>query len=421
MRRVGLLAGTAVAAVLCLVTACSSSGSNSKGGGSSASAAASGGSSSGNGSCSGSSGSYTFAFTGPLSGPVAPFIGPAQQGLSDYFKNLNSKGGVNCHQIKFESTDIETDTGKAVAAYRQYVANKDVLALTGLGISSQIEPIASRLDRDGIPAISITSGDPALLPYNKWYFSFGDALAGEGTASLSYVLSKNPNARIAYFSYDTPAEEDLAKSITAEIKNSTATLVNKTLVPPTATDVSVQIGNLLKSKPDWIINGGATASIATSAVNSLKTNGFAGKMILVAAGGDDSDFQLGGNNTFQYVATRNFRAPSETDIPAVSDLLTHVTGNKPTRQYYTSGWVLGEVMADALSKCGDSCDRSSYRDALEKVNLTDTGNLAGGPVGFTSTCHQGFRTSMIYTWDSAAKKPKFDSTQPYYKSGPCAG
>jgi ABC-type branched-subunit amino acid transport system substrate-binding protein len=406
---VGVASATAV--VLLLVSACSSS---------SGSSTADNGKTSG-GKCSGTSRTYTFAFTGPLSGPVAPFIAPAQQGLNNYFTYLNTKGGVNCHQLKLESTDISTDTGQAVAAYRQYVSNPAVLAITGLGISSQVEPIAPSLSTDGIAAISITSGDPALLPYNKWYFSFGDALAGEGTASLSYVLSKDPHARIAFFSYDTPAEVSLANSIASEVKHSTAKLVYSTLVPFTASNVSIEIANLLKTKPNWIINGGATAPIATSAIDSLKTDGFKGKMIVVAAGGDDSDFQLGGNSSFTYVATRNFRDPSETQIPAVAQMMAHVSGPHPTVQYYTSGWVLGEVIASALKICGSSCSRSAFRNALEKVNLGNADGLAGGPVGFSSTCHQGFRTAMIYVWNPTTKKPQFDESKPYYTSGPCAG
>ena len=325
---------------------------------------------------------------------------------------------MNCKQITLESSDIQTDNNMAVAAFRQYESNSAVLAITGLGISSQIEPIAPSLDSDGIPAISITSGDPALLPYSKWYFSFGDDLSGEGTASLSYVLSKDPHARIAFFSYDTPAEEALAKSIATDVKNSTATLVSSTLVPFTAVDVSVQIENLLKSKPDWIINGGATATIATSAINSLKTNGYKGSMILVAAGGDDSDFALGGNSSFTYVATRNFRDPSETEIPAVAQMVSHITGQKPTRQYYTSGWVLGQLMVAALKECGANCTRSEFRDALEKVNIGNAGGLAGGPIGFSSTCHQGFRTAMIYTWNTETSKPQYDDVRAVLQERP---
>lgn len=386
-------------------------------------ASACGGSSSGGSSSSGSSDKspYKFAFTGPLSGPVGVFIAPAQQGINDYFKYINSQGGVNGRQVNLSSTDIVTDVPKAVAAFRQYASDKSVLAITGLGISTQIAPIAKSLETDGVSGISITSGDPDLLPYSKWYFSFGDDLAGEGAAALHYILNQDPHARIAYFSYDTPAEEALANSVVKEVKGSGATLVNKTLVPFTATDVSVEIGKLLQSKPDWIFNGGATTPIASSAVNSLKTDGFSGKMIVAAAGGDDSDFAAGGNNKFAYIATRSFRAPSETSIPAVADMMSHVTGERPVRQYYTSGWVLGMVLVDALKKCGDSCDRSAFRDALEQVKITDTGQLAGGPVGFTSTCHQGFRTAMIYTWDAAKNQAQYASSLPWYSDGPCAG
>jgi branched-chain amino acid transport system substrate-binding protein len=385
-------------------------------------ASACGGSSSGGTSNSGSASKspYKFAFTGPLSGPVGEFIGPAQQGLSDYFKYINGQGGVNGHPVNLSSSDIVTDVPKAVAAFRQYASDKSVLAITGLGISTQIAPIAKSLETDGVSGISITSGDPDLLPYSKWYFSFGDDLAGEGAAALNYILKQDAHARIAYFSYDTPAEEALANSVVKEVKGSGATLVNKTLVPFTATDVSVEIGKLLQSKPDWIFNGGATSPIATSAVNSLKTDGFAGKMIVAAAGGDDSDFANGGNDKFAYIATRSFKAPSETDVPAVANMMSHVTGQKPVRQYYTSGWVLGMVLADALKKCGDNCDRAAFRDALEQVNITDTGQLAGGPVGFSSSCHQGFRTAMIYTWDAAKKKPAYAESLPWYSDGPCA-
>jgi ABC-type branched-subunit amino acid transport system substrate-binding protein len=101
-------------------------------------------------------------------------------------------------------------------------------------------------------------------------------------------------------------------------------------------------------------------------------------------------------------------------------MMKHVTGQKPVRQYYTSGWELGQAIAEALKNCGDNCDRNSFRDALEKVNITDTGDLAGGPIGFSSTCHQGFRTAMIYRWNTEKKHSEYVTALPYYTDGPCA-
>lgn len=362
---------------------------------------------------------YVIGFYGPLSGPVGEFIGPAEQGMVDYFEHLNSEGGVNGRPVEFRSTDAGLEVDRAMTAFREFAADDDVLAVTGLGVSLQMNPVIPLLEENEIAGISITSSVADALPYTEWYFSWGDDLAGSGQAGLAYILERDPDARIGYMAYDTPVMHAQQDAVIAGIEESDATLVGNHLPPASATDVSTEMRDLIDAGAEYIFFGGATGGIFNSAMSTAQVAGFDGTIVVAAAGGDRVDFEVGGSDSYEYVATRYFKGPEESN-DAVESML-NASGANPERFYYSGGWALAQYIEKTLEVCGDECDRVAFRDALEQAPLENFGNLAGGPVGFDEECHQGHRFLMFYKWDAASDTPVYDATRPYWtdESHPC--
>ena len=74
-----------------------------------------------------------------LVGQVAALTNPGttanakglQAGLQVYFKYVNERGGVGGRQVKLITKDDELAPGKMLAITKEYIANKNILALAG--------------------------------------------------------------------------------------------------------------------------------------------------------------------------------------------------------------------------------------------------------------------------------------------------
>ncbi|WP_246631656.1 ABC transporter substrate-binding protein [Pseudonocardia nigra] len=364
---------------------------------------------------------YVIGFQGPLSGPLGPIFGPAEDGMTDYFEYLNEQGGVNGRPVEFRSTDAGTEVARALAATREFSLDDDVLLVTGLGLSVQMVSVLPMLEEEELPGISITSSLAEALPYSRWYFSWGDDLPGSANSTLDFILGEKPDAKIGYMAYDTPLIRAQRDAVRSRIEQSDATLVADHLPPATATDVSAEMRDLIDKGAEYIFFGGATAGIFSSAMTTAQVAGFGGTIVVAAAGGDVAEFELAGSETYEYVGARYFHSPMEEDHAGVQKML-QLSGASPTSFYYTSGWSLAQYIGKALEGCGADCDRARLRDALEQVPPENPDDLAGGPLGFDDKCHQGHRSTMFFRWDAQSKKPVYDTTLPYWSdpSHPCA-
>jgi branched-chain amino acid transport system substrate-binding protein len=360
---------------------------------------------------------YVIAEISDLSGPVGVFDTPPYDGMKAYFDYLNSTGGVNGRPITTKASDAKGDVQTTLASFTQYSGQSDVIAITGLGLDTQMDPLLPKLASTGIAAISSPSSTTSGLPYNKWYFSFGEDYGGDVTATAQYLSEKDSSAKIGYVAFDSPATRSVASNLTKAVAGTGVSVVGKEFLPPTATDASQAISSLVHAGATWIAIGAATDPQFTSILQNAKVQNFDGNILAIAGGGEDSNFKLA--STDKYKALRSFHSPSETNLPGVAKMVSEVDGAKPDKYYYSMGWALGEVIAKALTTCGSDCTRAGFRDALETTSFSDPYGLAASAIGFSDTCHQGFRSTFVYGWDGS--KPVQEGSIDAYNKPPCGG
>jgi ABC-type branched-subunit amino acid transport system substrate-binding protein len=126
-----------------------------------------------------------------------------------------------------------------------------------------------------------------------------------------------------------------------------------------------------------------------------------------------STFSTSSDPTFQKIANPNYYAirsyawPLDASIPQTAVMKAAAvkagTDGDMTSNYFTQGYVTGELIAQALKTCGDSCTPDQLNTALEGTSSLDTAGLSA-PVQLSTTNHALVTATKLYHWDASAKK-----------------
>jgi branched-chain amino acid transport system substrate-binding protein len=108
-------------------------------------------------------------FSGQLTGPGATIVVPLFQGLEDYIKEVNSKGGVDGVTVKLITTDSRYDVARSISFYQRYRRTPRLLSMIVCGTPDTyaLNPL---MTRDKVVLFSASSG--ASLKRNPGYIFF---------------------------------------------------------------------------------------------------------------------------------------------------------------------------------------------------------------------------------------------------------
>ncbi len=140
-------------------------------------------------------------------GPIAGLNVPADMGLEDFIKDVNSRGGVDGVQIKFIGIDTRYDVARAVSAYKRYRRTPRLLMVnsisTGIG-----KAVARLIDRD--KKAQLVPGDGEFQAHIGRTFLWGAAYQDALAATFDWILDdwkkKGHSGApvVGYVSWDNP-------------------------------------------------------------------------------------------------------------------------------------------------------------------------------------------------------------------------
>jgi branched-chain amino acid transport system substrate-binding protein len=108
-------------------------------------------------------------FSGMLTGPGATIVVPLFQGLEDYIRELNTKGGIDGVEVKLITTDSRYDVARSISFYQRHRRTPRLLAMVVCGTPDTyaLNPL---MTRDKVVLFSASSG--ASLKRNPGYVFF---------------------------------------------------------------------------------------------------------------------------------------------------------------------------------------------------------------------------------------------------------
>ena len=153
-------------------------------------------------------------------GNVVPYSGPASAyGVigkveAAYFRMINEQGGINGRKINFISYDDAYSPPKTFEQARRLVESDEVLLIFSPQGTPTNSAIQKYLNNKKVPHLFISSGatkwdDPKNFP---WSMGHGPTYRTEGTILAKYVMTTQPDAKVAILYQNDDFGKDFTKS-----------------------------------------------------------------------------------------------------------------------------------------------------------------------------------------------------------------
>jgi len=140
-------------------------------------------------------------------------------GMKAYFDNVNAHGGVNGAQLKLLTQDDNLDPARMAEITRQYVANPQVLALSGYLSTAGLAALAKQdiPGKAGIALIAPQQGDRSIVEADN-IFPFRSGYPDEVAALVKEVAyTQKKKVMIVYWNVAFgPAMAQLAQELAAK-------------------------------------------------------------------------------------------------------------------------------------------------------------------------------------------------------------
>ena len=336
-----------------------------------------------------------------ITGPTNTMGAAYANGALTYFEMLNEKGGINGRQIDYIQIDYGYKLPRAMAAYKRLVSQQKIIALVGWGTGDTKARIPL-CNRDKIPQIAATRTEEMVVPISPYNYIATASYADEVRIWLQYISKhtkiKGRKTRVAYVStnaeygrspFRKAKKEKLAQKLGLE-------LVDFEIIPQSATEVTSQVLNLKKAKPDYVF------SILTTAPQSvfLKDAYKAGLKtdITIWSGGGAFDLLKLVRNAGKGVSKVSLVVyQKDSGIPALKTINRFIDKRHPgmlVNSVFVRGWLNAMIMAEGIRLAGDNLSGEGVKKGLESIRNFDTGGITQ-PISFSPTNHIG-TTGVIF-------------------------
>ena len=332
-------------------------------------------------------------------------------GVHDYVALVNSKGGVEGHQLKVLEIDHEYKVPPGVEAYERH--KKDGAVTMSIYGTPHIYALAAKLTEDRIPGTSPGFGSAAAADGQRYPYIFPIAATywSQAAAAVDFVKKQLSGGlkgkKIAYLFYDNPAGrepievlEDLAAKEGFQLKTFA--------VPPPGVEMGAQVLDIAQRfRADFVIShlfGGAPSV----SIKELKRVGYPLKKVigLVWASAEANIEGAGGFGVADGYFAMQF-AGVGTDYPVLNEIreMYKKQGKEPPKEmastvFYNRGVLIGALHVEAIrnalkAKPDGKITGVDTKNGFEKISNFTLGGLVP-PLKITSTDHEG--GGLVQIW-----------------------
>jgi len=368
----------------------------------------------GHGNVSGAAEPYVIGYLTDITGDARHNYAPDSEGFRVYMDVVNAKGGINGHPVKVIIEDGKSDPSRSAAVAKKLIIENEVLAICGLGFSRSQPPVLALAEKEGVAVITgYTSivGDIYNTKPGSISFATGHNMHPDfhtsAYASASFIQAIKPKgSTVAITGFDTPGARFWKTLQEKWLKDMGYKVVYGEDIPTDTVDFSPWVNKIAKISPDiyYAIEGSTQVIPQIIALEKLRYT----KDIMIPDFTPEGDFVKGIERLVgkgEWVLWGGRWASVYEDLPEmrrIKEAMEKFGHQYPLSARHFNGWVIGQVIEQALTRAGWPCSRSGLIAALEKTDL-DTRGLTGGPIRFTPTDHHGPSWWRVYRWNAAKK------------------
>ena len=348
----------------------------------------------------------TYPYSGPGSGAAS-----GARAMAGYFAMLNDRGGINGRKIDFRSLDDGYTPPRTVEQTRRLVEEDGVLLIfASLGTPTG-EAVRSYLNNKKVPQLFLITGASSLVDpqHYPWTMPGIPSYAAEGRIFAKYLLAAKPDAKIAILYQDDDFGRDHLDAFLAELGDRAATMVvAKASYQVTDPTLTSQMITLKGSGADavYLITQGRASPQSVTAVRALGWNPL---VLLPSVSTSRGIIGPAGDEALKGVISAGYEkdpaSPALADDPAVKEYLAWVEKYTPKSDWESNkstpaGYVLGQVMAEVLRRCGDDLTRANVlKQATSLTNLALPMLLPGLTISTSPTDYLPFRGMQMERYD----------------------
>jgi branched-chain amino acid transport system substrate-binding protein len=327
--------------------------------------------------------------TGAFSGLVGASIGGIRNGLAGWARDVNARGGVQCHPIELLQLDDGSDPARVAANYNTIVKQRGAVAIVGPGVPLAIAPLRSAAERDKVPVVGgdltavdwaqspflFPSGGAPLTAYDGAIIEAAKA-AGGGKLGMIYCVE---GAICTDIKNNAPTSAQRAGFALGPVKAVSLTQPDFTAECQLMKDAGVSVFFLA-------LDGSAMVRVARNCASlGYRPKIAAGAIAVSAAVSDDKNLQqdnmflgtpIAPYLTAESTGARDFRTAMQRYAPSVA-----------LDQQTMLGWAAGKLFEAALAKVADKARGGNVTTEMVLDGLWQLKNekLAGLSPGATFT------------------------------------
>ena len=352
----------------------------------------------------------TYLSLGDYTGPIAGLNVPADEGVSDYFKDFNERDGVDGVLVNFIGVDTRYDVARGVSAYKRYRTEKNLLVVNCIStpFGKAIMPMTAK---DKI--VQLAPGDGEAQAFIGWVFPWGVCYQNAMGASLDFIMAdwqkkgKSGSPTVGYLLWDSAYGREPLRGGAEYAEKLGVNMLEPEFFPLGAADHTVWLQRIAQGGADYCLIGGVDPTPA----NILR-----------------DAYKLGLTETIQFCDT-TFWGPAEAVGIALhpeacegcwvnsyymrgaeaweSDLAQigfkyrgeNVRNEVPCN--YVSGMVWGTVYEEGVKRAieavgYENIDGEAMKTAYESLTGVDLGHGQVGPCTYSPTNRQGSDQTKIY-------------------------
>jgi branched-chain amino acid transport system substrate-binding protein len=303
-------------------------------------------------------------------------------GLEDALMMANEAGGINGKKIKYIMEDGQYKLDVATAAFKRIMSRDNPLIMYGesTGLGKAMAPEIKNRYKILYASTSFSS-ELADSEKNPYMFVPGPTYSDQFGILLNYIAKEKPGAKVAFFYSDTEFGKDPIESGREMCKKLKLELVAEEVAKVGAVDVTSQVLDLKRKKPDYVIFQGFVLSPVPAVIKQCRDFGMKTKFMGTFWGTTKMLLNKLGPIAEGYMGVNPYNFWWMEDVPMIQKIREYTKKNYPDVDFrpnsYMQGFTTGLIYVEALKKADKAGDLTGdgLVEALQSIKDLDTGGL----------------------------------------------
>ncbi len=303
-------------------------------------------------------------------------------GINVYFDHVNARGGVGGRKLRLVNKDDQLVPAKMVELTKEFIADKNVLALAGYQNTAGINEVSKQdiPGKAGIAMIAPFQGDKSIVGAAN-FFPFRSGYPDEVTALVREAKSTGKQKVIVVYQNVTFGPP-MMKLVQTLAKEHGLNVVDYLMIDQGAPDKAVidgAVAAVMKQAPDAVIMlvGGRWVMELIKRIKNADLDGTQLYLMSIVPA-QDVVKAVGQAKARGIVISQAVPYPFSATLPLVVEyqkLMKQYAPNEPLSFSTLEGFVVGKITVEALKRAGPKPTREKVLKALNSMGELDLGGV----------------------------------------------